>query len=947
MYSVKKILPKDRLVQDACGAVEDYLKESDKKDNSKKIDNLSLLQNKNYKKYTITNLKNISIVPNLEEGNFIDIIKNYKKYPENLYINSGNIFNEFDTLQNEIKTIISKSLTNESNKEKEEISQNTEKIEILEDGSICIKNTTGMISPSLGEKYLELKNSNCEDMNTNKEIDQDILVNSKLLVSNNIKCLEDEENDEKKEKEKSYMIFNNSLIKNKNKIFGIKDDILDSNKNIDVTKRFNNKNIKDMNSGCNYVYFSTSKKNKMNSNNNNPNKDNKQYTNRKISTSIRKKILLLQANDKIENKNNNYEYKINPEKEFIGKINDCFIKELKVNNNNIQNELNYKRILFGENFKEEDDIINQWKYLSNKYIKDYNKKLLSNNIKNIIKNLKLQKIFGKKQENNNISNNGYNIKIEENYFDSIKEEYNNIEQDDIAQSINIIEYNNKNESDTEFIFKPTIINYILKPPILNYNNTYENVFEEIDLISEENIKNIKTENYNITRKYQGDIESIIDEEMNESYEEHELNDDKSDDKNSSNKNIKHNNEASKKIMKINSTLIDKNKINLEISNLAQNFNKIDNTYSININNKIDNSYSININNKNIINNLNIKKKEIQTKEIKEIDSLSYSPISEINSKIKFINEYNKSSIFDSENVSIFSRETETEMSDEELIFDEKGKIIKNSSNNNSLIYKYLKYKKENINNNDKKFKLVFLINNLDNNIKGKGYSINIKSYKKILKMIFYKKRKPITKNSYESLISIIINNFMIFKREYILKETKKNYNLQEIEKMNNNYVQINNKIKQLEEKIKEIKNVYIYGLIKKKLIKDKNEKKKFIKFLKIGEKRNIIKRLYKEIINILNNKLDNGEIKINYYEKMIDILKKYEKITDEDINQGKIRYKNKNINNINDIMQYNNNFDKIKNNKKKIFILLLPIMFIINYFTNNYKVYEIDNIYPK
>ena len=947
MYSVKKILPKDRLVQDACGAVEDYLKESDKKDNSKKIDNLSLLQNKNYKKYTITNLKNISIVPNLEEGNFIDIIKNYKKYPENLYINSGNIFNEFDTLQNEIKTIISKSLTNESNKEKEEISQNTEKIEILEDGSICIKNTTGMISPSLGEKYLELKNSNCEDMNTNKEIDQDILVNSKLLVSNNIKCLEDEENDEKKEKEKSYMIFNNSLIKNKNKIFGIKDDILDSNKNIDVTKRFNNKNIKDMNSGCNYVYFSTSKKNKMNSNNNNPNKDNKQYTNRKISTSIRKKILLLQANDKIENKNNNYEYKINPEKEFIGKINDCFIKELKVNNNNIQNELNYKRILFGENFKEEDDIINQWKYLSNKYIKDYNKKLLSNNIKNIIKNLKLQKIFGKKQENNNISNNGYNIKIEENYFDSIKEEYNNIEQDDIAQSINIIEYNNKNESDTEFIFKPTIINYILKPPILNYNNTYENVFEEIDLISEENIKNIKTENYNITRKYQGDIESIIDEEMNESYEEHELNDDKSDDKNSANKNIKHNNEASKKIMKINSTLIDKNKINLEISNLAQNFNKIDNAYSININNKIDNSYSININNKNIINNLNIKKKEIQTKEIKEIDSLSYSPISEINSKIKFINEYNKSSIFDSENVSIFSRETETEMSDEELIFDEKGKIIKNSSNNNSLIYKYLKYKKENINNNDKKFKLVFLINNLDNNIKGKGYSINIKSYKKILKMIFYKKRKPITKNSYDSLISIIINNFMIFKREYILKETKKNYNLQEIEKMNNNYVQINNKIKQLEEKIKEIKNVYIYGLIKKKLIKDKNEKKKFIKFLKIGEKRNIIKRLYKEIINILNNKLDNGEIKINYYEKMIDILKKYEKITDEDINQGKIRYKNKNINNINDIMQYNNNFDKIKNNKKKIFILLLPIMFIINYFTNNYKVYEIDNIYPK
>lgn len=140
-----------------------------------------------------------------------------------------------------------------------------------------------------------------------------------------------------------------------------------------------------------------------------------------------------------------------------------------------------------------------------------------------------------------------------------------------------------------------------------------------------------------------------------------------------------------------------------------------------------------------------------------------------------------------------------------------------------------------------------------------------------------------------------------------------------------------------------MKYYYIYGLIKKNLIKNKSEKKKFIKSLKIPEKRNIIKRLYKEIINILNNKINDGEINVNYYQKMVDIVKKYEKITDEDIEKGKIKYKNIDINNINDIIQYNNNFDKIQNNKKKIFILLLPMMFILNYLANNYKIYGFDN----
>ena len=909
MHSVKKKQPKDRIIQDACSAIEDYLMDSEQKDKYKMQDNISLSPLITYKnrkaKYKITILKNISIIPKLEENNFNDIIKQYIK-SGNAYITSGNIFNDVDIGQNESKNFIGKSQTNENFKEKDEFSQNTEKFEILEDGSICIKNTTGMHSSSLGEKYLELKNSNFEDNNINRENDQDILANSKLLISNNIKYLEDDEN-ENNDKEYMTLNYSNSLFRNKNNIFELKDENQIFNSNLNNSKSMQNI-LKGNNKFNNYIYFSTSKKNKINSNKitNSDKQINNLSTNKKISTTVRKKKLIIQNKNKY---NNNNIFDAEPVKENKEQKNNYFIREIKINNDyNNNNELNYKRILFGDNFIEEDDLINQWIYLCNKYIKKYNKQLLSNNIQIIIQNLKINKILEEKrkrkkiiQRNNNIINNN-NIKSEDNYFDSIKEEYNNIFQDNIAQSINIIEYNNnKNELDSEFSYKPTNISNILNPPIINYNYSYENIFEEIDIISEENIKNSKNESYNKIKKYQGDIESI-NEEINESYEEQEINDDN----------------KQNKIIKVNTPLIDKFKINLDMNNIISNFNKIDITYD---------KYT----------------KQKKENKIQEIDYSSYSPISANSRNIRFpnVNSRNISNPLDSEDISV-SRETETEMSDEEIITDEHGKII----NNNSLINNFLIY---NIDNKDKnKIKLIFFENNIDNNINNnKRYSIPIKSYKKILKMIFYKKRKPINKNSYESLLSIILNNFYIFKREYSLKKNSKNYNQQQKEKLNNNCAKISNKINELEEKIKEMKTFYIFGLIKKQIIKDKTEKRKFIKSLKIGEKRNNIKRIYKEIIDILNNKINDGEINVNFYKKMIEIIRKYEKITDEDIIEGKLKYnKINNINEMNKIneIQNNNNIDKIKNNKKKIFILLLPMVFILNYFANNFKVYEYNDL---
>jgi hypothetical protein len=192
-------------------------------------------------------------------------------------------------------------------------------------------------------------------------------------------------------------------------------------------------------------------------------------------------------------------------------------------------------------------------------------------------------------------------------------------------------------------------------------------------------------------------------------------------------------------------------------------------------------------------------------------------------------------------------------------------------------------------------------------------------------MIFYKKRKSISKYYYESLIKILINHL----KEYsLIKKNRKITNEKEKEEIRKECIEIDKKINTLENNIKELKDAYIYAIIKKQLIKDKNEKKKFIKKLNIQEKRNKLKIIYNEIIKILNGKINETEINNNYYKRMNELLTKHEKISEKDIKEGKIKY----INNENIELKRNN-----KINEKKIFIILLPIMFVINYFVNNLK----------
>ena len=851
MYSVreKQKKAKDRIEQDICSAVEDYLKESEQKHYLEKSNDYKLNKKNKYKK---TCIKNISIVPILEDDNFISTIKNYMK-SENLFKNEGKMFNDDEILVNRYKSFSEKNQINESNKD---ISQNTEKVEILEDGSICIKNTTGLLSPSLGEKLVEIKNMNIED--SNKEIEQDILINSKLLISNNIRSLEEYE-------DKEYMTINdNNLNRKKNNILETNDLECNSNSKINTTLP---DILKDNNIGNTYfqgVYFSTSKKNKIISKRNS-------YINcnqRKINTNVKKKRLI----------RNQYNNSFNLKEKDINKKERNFIKEIKINN---ENELNYKRILFGDNYNEDDDdIINQWKYLSNKYIKKYNKELLSNNIQIIVQNLKIQNILNIKNKSRKTAQNNSNIiKCEDNYLNnneqnwSIKEEnIKNKENTDNSIKSSFDDISNNNNS--IYSNKPTSISQILNPPILNYNNNYKNFFNEIDNISSNNK----------VKKYQGDIESI-NEEMNESYEEPESKEDKIENKKIHSSSKKRN----EKIIKIKDPKIDEFKINLDLNKINEDMSLINKIY---------------------------KDKNVFELKFKDIDSLSYSPISSASNRIRY--QLNKNNNRDSKcssdiiignpDISI-SKEKEIELSDDEKEL------------NKNLLSKYLTYKIES-NYESGGINLLFFFNNSFNAPK---YLININSYKKIIKMIFYKKRKSISKYYYESLIKILINHL----KEYsLIKKNSKIISEKEKEEIRKGCIEIDKKIKTLENNIKEIKDTYIYAIIKKQLIKDKNEKKKFIKKLNIQEKRNKLKIIYNEIIKILNDKINEAEINNNYFKAMNELLTKYKKINENDIKEGKIKY----INNEN--IEYKG---KNKINEKKIFIILLPIMFVINYFVNNLK----------
>ena len=230
----------------------------------------------------------------------------------------------------------------------------------------------------------------------------------------------------------------------------------------------------------------------------------------------------------------------------------------------------------------------------------------------------------------------------------------------------------------------------------------------------------------------------------------------------------------------------------------------------------------------------------------------------------------------------------------------------------------IKTEKKN-NNNLKCVKLIF------NGNKAK-YNINYNSYKKIVKMAYGNKEKiknELNKEEYESLISNMINNFICLQKKYSLKKNKENKNnCKDREKL---CYEITLKIFDLERNIKELKNTYIYGLYNIQFIKNEKDKYNFIRNLNLTIKKDELEKIYKTIINVLYNEINDPDINLNYHDKIIKLIKNYEKIDENEINNVK------------------NTLKQIKDYKTIIngFIIFLPFIFILNYFISNLKKYNI------
>ena len=920
-------------------------------------------------KRIITN--DIPLMPLLNEDNFFNIIQTFTKYENSLTNKNENL------TPNNLKNSNSNKENDLSNS-----SKSTPKVEILEDGSVCIKNTTGMISPSY----------NFDNKNINHENENEYLANSKLLVSNNIKVLEDDIN------ESGYQTVNENYNRKYN-IFKIDDNQFDynnsynkENNTLDEINNYNNNFNFSLIKVPNGVYCSSIKKKKID-----------KIKNNKISkTTVRKKVIL------------------NPKQ------------------NKEETVINNKKNLFCEKLQEQEnkDILNDWKYLANKLRNSYNNKnnIFRNKLNKkilILKNLKPYN-FSNINNNNNKNAIGNIFTFNNNYNNYIRYIENNIEPENessskILNSFNnennnfnshslpnnflsgnhsinnsnqniisicnqnntqqsIVEFNeneNENSTDSEYIYQATNVESVLNIPIFNSEQDYEKTFNEIILLSEENLNNEeKDEKNDKKKKYNTDIEAIQ-ENINESSEDQESVNNDNKNKINSIKDVIINGDIIINDNNTNDDIINDNNINNDSinENIINDNIKINNIYDNIVNdNSNDNIFDNNILPKNIkkismpvidnlkvniwnkfSNNLNIINKKIDNNHINnvKIQSTIFKEKSKLKKDLKIIQENSidysysirksESTIKcdESDDVSVSITKTITEISDDENTDD--------VSNEKNILQKENPFISYNIINKENNKVKIRFFENIENNNSNKISQIKIQSYLKILKLLFAtKKRKPISKAVYENLISIFINNLYCYKNQNISNKNiniNENNNLALKEKLRNNCIEMDKNIIIFDGKLSDLKNTYLYTLIKKHYIKDQIQKKNFIKQMNIPGKRNEIKKIFKNICYLLNNKINDSDVKKNYIDKIINLLKLYDKLNGKDLSEMKQIIKSEMDNEIKEnkngeknegkkeknITESKKLFEKNKIESKNLFAFMIPVMFIANYFMSNIK----------
>ena len=263
--------------------------------------------------------------------------------------------------------------------------------------------------------------------------------------------------------------------------------------------------------------------------------------------------------------------------------------------------------------------------------------------------------------------------------------------------------------------------------------------------------------------------------------------------------------------------------------------------------------------------------------------------------------------------------------------DEEGQITTSKKN-------YKNTKNINIDNNETDGE-ISEENDEDINYENKYNSIYISKNSKYSKnSLIFKNRKPISRVMYDNLLEKMIHIANKYKDEIDDAPNESNTKYKDI---------LNRYINDLEYKIKTMKNGYLLTLIKKHYCNDINLKRKIMIEGNIPKKRNEVKICFNELISFIKNKFKgDGDIQKYYYIIIINILNKYENISDDDIIMAKKLYKENKLDTLNYVEE---NTDKnIKednlwvrqkrvNKKTKVFTtfaVALPLAYILTYFYN-------------
>ena len=874
--------------------------------------------NEHYKK---TNFSEILQTPQIQENNFISIIKKYEDISKNILSSDKNKIEEKNLPNTELDIHQPNNPKNLENlKDSEDLLNDKSKIvEISENGSIRIKNNIFFQDKNDNVNF-KLENNNILNFDDKAE---NIFLNYNSSNKNKKKentdfVLEDIpiniNNDNYENKWKKFFLLYKERYLNliKKNIFNILDNLINSkinskiklpkshNENINeesnIRNSYNTQSIRDStDSRVSYEnltnIITTTKINNLG------NSSDFKNTINNINININNSQLIMPTITKFNDKSENLSSSIRKNNYKATNISKLF----NINNNSILLDydkfknmidfIKYKENIYMNNINDNDSANVRISLDSDNKKKEYNIYTINEEDNESYDSLSLQK---SKKNSAKITP----IKIE-----SKKSSFKDMEGSNNFNNLNnlsnIFNYNKDNNYKSKIIEKIDIEKNEEEMPKINNNNKEKKIITiDLDL----NKNKIKEDN-NLNNS--NDMEISDNEKVDEKNEV---------------KNYMTPESKEKTIEKLyESTKIEGNK-KQELKEFIIDSNKLKFSDFNNIMNDIEENEE----NKNKTKNeeeFNKGKNQDKDTNKEEIESFKILNISKKNHEEEIpLNPNIQNSLKDSSHIHD-SKIFESNLSEHNDINTENKKdIVDSNSNyhfassihniNDNTLKEFLRFSVNDINNN----KIIF---SKDNNAQNsKICTIPLDSYYYILQLCF--KKKLLISKKYEKFIKKLMNILEKNESYEIISNEEKNYG-----------VMVDEEIKNFETNLKNLKNSYIDLIIKKK---KKLEKEK-LEIDNIVEQENNIRKIFNNLIALGQN---NGNKKKIFLKKIKDVLKKYNKIKKEEINEAK----NKECK-IQNKLKLTNDNDLLSNiRRRKIFTfvsVLVPLLFIFKYFVRYSK----------